>query len=128
MSPNRTLLKSPDNLKIDNLYYVKLLAGSALRVTSSAAHEPSVPEPRNPACRTSPGVVDLRGGVGRNRDSVPCEFPGQMLSTRLYPGRVVVVGDDAIVAEHEGLADERSGALRLAALHPADPAQARRTA
>lgn len=44
--------------------------------------------------------------VGRNRYSVPCEFAGQMLSTRLYPGRVVVVGDDAVVAEHERLADE----------------------
>jgi hypothetical protein len=30
--------------------------------------------------------------IGRNRYSVPCEFAGQMLSTRLYPGRVVVVG------------------------------------
>ena len=29
-----------------------------------------------------------------------------MLSTRLYPGRVVVVGDDAVVAEHDRLADE----------------------
>jgi len=38
--------------------------------------------------------------IGRNRYSVPCEFAGQMLSTRLYPGRVVVVGDDAMVAEH----------------------------
>jgi hypothetical protein len=44
--------------------------------------------------------------VGRNRYSVPCEFAGQMLSTRLYPGRVVVVGDDAVVAEHERLGDE----------------------
>src|SRR5471030_3181129 len=44
--------------------------------------------------------------IGRNRYSVPCEFAGQMLSTRLYPGRVVVVGDDAVVAEHDRLADE----------------------
>lgn len=29
-----------------------------------------------------------------------------MLSTRFYPGRVVVVGDDAMVADHERLADE----------------------
>jgi hypothetical protein len=44
--------------------------------------------------------------VGRNRCSVPCEFAGQMLSTRPYPGRVAVVGDDAVVAKHERLADE----------------------
>jgi hypothetical protein len=44
--------------------------------------------------------------VARNRYSVPCEFAGQMLSTRLYPSRVVVVAEDAVVAEHERLADE----------------------
>jgi len=44
--------------------------------------------------------------IARNRYSVPCEFAGQMLSTRLYPGRVVAVGDDAVVAEHDRLADE----------------------
>ena len=41
--------------------------------------------------------------VARNRYSVPCELAGQMVSTRLYPGRVVVVADDAIVAGHERL-------------------------
>ena len=44
--------------------------------------------------------------VARNRYSVPCELAGQMVSTRLYPGRVVVVADDAVVADHERLADE----------------------
>ena len=44
--------------------------------------------------------------VGRNRYSVPCEFAGQMVSTRLYPGRVVVVADDAVVAGHERMTDE----------------------
>jgi transposase len=44
--------------------------------------------------------------VGRNRYSVPCEFAGQMVSTRLYPDRVVVVADDAMVAGHDRLADE----------------------
>ena len=41
--------------------------------------------------------------VARNRYSVPCELAGQMVSTRLYPGRVVVVvvAADAIVASHE---------------------------
>ncbi len=41
--------------------------------------------------------------VARNRYSVPCEFAGQMVSTRLYPGRVVVVAGDAAVASHERL-------------------------
>lgn len=31
--------------------------------------------------------------VARNRYSVPCELAGQMVSTRLYPGNVVVVAD-----------------------------------
>jgi hypothetical protein len=41
--------------------------------------------------------------VARNRYSVPCELAGQMVSTRLYPGRVAVVANDAIVADHERL-------------------------
>jgi hypothetical protein len=41
--------------------------------------------------------------VARNRYSVPCELAGQMVSTRLYPGRVAVVSSDAIVADHERL-------------------------
>jgi len=41
--------------------------------------------------------------VARNRYSVPCELVGQMVSTRLYPGRVVVVANDSIVAGHERL-------------------------
>jgi transposase len=41
--------------------------------------------------------------VARNRYSVPCELAGQMVSTRLYPGRVAVVASDAIVADHERL-------------------------
>ncbi len=39
--------------------------------------------------------------VARNRYSVPCELAGQMVSTRLYPGSVVVVADDAIWARPE---------------------------
>ena len=46
----------------------------------------------------------------RNRYSVPCELAGQMVSTRLYPDRVVVVADDAVVAEHERL--PTSGQMR----------------
>jgi transposase len=41
--------------------------------------------------------------VARNRYSVPCELVGQVVSTRLYPGRVVVVAHDAVVASHERL-------------------------
>ena len=38
--------------------------------------------------------------VARNRYSVPCEWAGQMVSTRLYPGRVDVAAGDALVASH----------------------------
>ena len=48
--------------------------------------------------------------VARNRYSVPCELVGQMVSTRLYPGGVVVVADDAVIARHERLSD--SGGTR----------------
>jgi len=48
--------------------------------------------------------------VARNRYSVPCELAGQMVSTRLYPGSVVVVADDAVVARHERMSD--SGGTR----------------
>jgi hypothetical protein len=41
--------------------------------------------------------------VARNRYSVPCELARQVVSTRLYPGRVVVVADERIVASHERL-------------------------
>jgi len=44
--------------------------------------------------------------VARNRYSVPCELVGQMVSTRLYPGRVKVVAGDSVVADHERLNDE----------------------
>jgi transposase len=44
--------------------------------------------------------------VARNRYSVPCELAGQMVSTRLYPGRVVVVAGQAVVASHERRNDE----------------------
>ena len=44
--------------------------------------------------------------VAKNRYSVPCEWAGQMVSTRLYPGRVAVIADDAVVASHERLGNE----------------------
>ena len=37
---------------------------------------------------------------------MPCELVGQAVSTRLYPTRVVVVAGDALVAEHDRLADK----------------------
>jgi transposase len=43
--------------------------------------------------------------VNRNRYSVPCELAGQMVSTRLYPGRISIVAGDVIAASHERLAD-----------------------
>lgn len=38
--------------------------------------------------------------VARNRYSVPCAYAGHRVSVRLYPERVVVVGEDAVIAEH----------------------------
>jgi transposase len=43
--------------------------------------------------------------VARNRYSVPCELAGQRVSTRLYPDRVSVVAENAIVASHERLTE-----------------------
>lgn len=43
--------------------------------------------------------------VSRNRYSVPSEFAGQMVSARLYPGRVSVVACDTVVAVHERIAE-----------------------
>jgi transposase len=44
--------------------------------------------------------------VARNRYSVPCELAGQMVSVRLYPGKVVVVADDRVVARHQRLSNK----------------------
>jgi DNA replication protein DnaC len=55
----------------------------------------------NPARVSSTCLVT----VLRNRYSVPCELAGQMVSTRLYPNRVIVVADDKIVASHARLSD-----------------------
>lgn len=43
--------------------------------------------------------------VDRNRYSVPCEWAGHSVSTRLYPNRVCVVADDLVVASHERASD-----------------------
>ena len=44
--------------------------------------------------------------VARNRYSVPCELAGQRVSTRLYPNRVEIATDEAIVASHARVANE----------------------
>ena len=69
-------------------------------------HLMPMPEPfdgyvENPARASSTCLVT----VARNRYSVPCELAGQMLSTRLYPGKILAVADDRIVASHERLSD-----------------------
>jgi hypothetical protein len=43
--------------------------------------------------------------VARNRYSVPCELAGQRVSTRLYPERVEIATDAAIVARHARLSN-----------------------
>ena len=64
-------------------------------------HLMSMPEPfdgyvESPARVSSTCLVS----VARNRYSVPCEWAGHLVSTRLYPNRVDVVAQDAIVASH----------------------------
>jgi hypothetical protein len=44
--------------------------------------------------------------VAKNRYSVPCELAGQRVSTRLYPSRVEVANDEAIVASHARIANQ----------------------
>ena len=41
--------------------------------------------------------------VARNRYSVPCEWAGQMVSTRLYPTRVAIHANETHVASHDRL-------------------------
>ena len=66
--------------------------------------------------------------MARNRYSVPCEWAGKWVSTRLYPTQLVVVVGDAVVARHDrltnkgqtaydwqhyiGLVERKPGALR----------------
>jgi hypothetical protein len=69
-------------------------------------HLMPMPEPfdgyvHNPARVSSTCLVV----VARNRYSVPCELAGHVISTRLYPGKIVMVADDAVVAIHERLSD-----------------------
>jgi hypothetical protein len=43
--------------------------------------------------------------VARSRYSVPCAWAGHRVSVRLYPERVVIVGDHDIIAEHRRAVD-----------------------
>ena len=43
--------------------------------------------------------------LGRNRYSVPCEFAGRWVSSRLHPTRIDLVADDAVIASHARLLD-----------------------
>jgi transposase len=43
--------------------------------------------------------------VARNRYSVPCAWAGHRVSVRLYPERVVIVGDPGVVADHARAVD-----------------------
>ena len=69
-------------------------------------HLMPMPEPfdgyvEHPARVTSTCLVV----AARNRYSVPCELAGQTVSTHLYPGKVVIVANDVVVASHERLSD-----------------------
>ena len=44
--------------------------------------------------------------VAKNRYSVPCELAGKQVSTRLFPSRVEIATDEAIVASHARVANE----------------------
>ena len=66
----------------------------------------AMPEPfdgyvEKPARVTSTCLVS----VHRNRYSVPCEWVGQIVSTRLYPNRVEVIAEDQVVTTHARLPD-----------------------
>jgi len=70
------------------------------------SHLMPMPEPfdgyvENPVRVSSTCLVNVQ----RNRYSVPCELVGQMVSVHLYPSRVIVVADEALVASHERLTD-----------------------
>ena len=70
------------------------------------AHLMSMPEPFDGYLQKLARVSSTcLVSVARNRYSVPCEWAGQMVSTRLYPGAVVVVADETVVARHERLND-----------------------
>ena len=44
--------------------------------------------------------------VARNRYSVPCEWAGKLVSTRLYPTQITVAAGDDIIARHDRLSNK----------------------
>ena len=52
-----------------------------------------------------PARVSSTWSASRNRYSVPCEYAGKWVSSRLYPTRIEVVADDALIASHVRLLD-----------------------
>ena len=60
---------------------------------------PSMAMSRKPARVSGTCLVS----VASSRYSVPCRLAGQMISTRLYPSRVLIVAHDTLVASHERL-------------------------
>ena len=64
-------------------------------------HLMSMPQPFDGYVERSARVSSTSLVVAvRNRYSVPCEWAGHLVSTRLYPQRVDVVADDHLVASH----------------------------
>jgi len=63
--------------------------------------------------------------VARNRYSVPCELASKQVSTRLYPNRVEIISEEAIVARHERLANRGGICYDWQRLHRTGTAQTR---
>jgi len=75
-------------------------------LTQEQAELMPMPEPFNGYIERSAKVSSTcLVAVARNRYSVPCELAGQRVSTRLYPNRVEVATDEAVVARHERVAN-----------------------
>ncbi len=51
--------------------------------------------------------------VGSNRYSVPYEYAGKWVSSRLYPTRIEVVADDALLTSHARLLDRDQVSLSI---------------
>ena len=67
-------------------------------------HLMSMPEPFDGYVERSARVSSTcLVAVARNRYSVPCEWAGHLVSTRLYPNRVAVAAVDTLVANHSRL-------------------------
>lgn len=82
--------------------YTELTIAEALEIERE--HLMPVPEPFDGYVeRTSRVSSTCLVSVARNRYSVPCEWAGKLVSTRLYPTHVAVAAGDQIVARHDRL-------------------------